>query len=40
MENGYRTMTPAELVAKWEAVNGRSFATPAETKPEETKKEE
>jgi hypothetical protein len=26
-ENEYKTKTPAELVAAWEAANGRSFAT-------------
>lgn len=39
-ENEYKTMTPAELVAAWEAANRSSFGTLAEATRDETKKED
>jgi len=39
-EKGYKTMTPAELVAAWEAANGRSFATLAEPAKKEPDQED
>ena len=38
-ENEYKTMTPAELVAAWEAANRRSFATLAEGRQEKEQEE-
>lgn len=39
MENEYKTMTPAELVAAWEAANRRSFTTLAERRQDKEQEE-